>query len=146
MTDSQELAASAEEVYSLLADPSRRPEWMTELKSVEGTGSRRRVEVGDRFEGVSSILFHDFIGVSEIKAAEPPVRLGEEVVIGARFTSVWELSEVGTSRTRLRHVLEVQFPGGPFSWLERLILRRRLQRMQRQSLVNLSAHCRQDPG
>ncbi|MBW3615953.1 MAG: hypothetical protein KY439_11715, partial [Actinobacteria bacterium] len=112
-----------------------------ELKSVEGMESGRRVEVGDRFEGMSSILFHDFIGVSEIKVAEPPVRLGEEVVIGARFTSTWELSEVADGRTRLRHLVEVQFPGGPFSWLERLVLRRRLQRMQRQSLVNLSARC-----
>lgn len=138
MTHSKEVPAPPETVYALLAQPAQRPQWMTELKTVEVQGAPRPVEVGDRFEGVSSILFHDFIGVSEVKAAQPPTLLGEDVVIGARFTSTWELTETAVGRTRVHHVLEVQFPGGPFSWIERQILRRRLERMQRQSLVNLA--------
>lgn len=138
MTHSEVVPAPPETVYALLAEPAQRPHWMTELKRVEAQEARRPVEVGDRFEGVSSILFHDFIGVSEVKAAQPPTLLGEDVVIGARFTSTWELAEAGEGQTVVYHVLEVQFPGGPFSWIERLVLRRRLERMQRRSLANLA--------
>ena len=141
MTHSEVVPAPPGAVYALLAEPARRPQWMTELKRVEAPDAPRPVEVGDRFEGVSSILFHDFIGVSEVTVAQPPNRLDEDVVIGARFTSTWELSETAEGRTRVHHGLEVQFPGGPFSWIERLVLRRRLERMQRQSLVNLARLC-----
>lgn len=134
----EEVPAPPEIVYALLAEPAQRPEWMTELKRIEAQDTGRPVEVGDRFEGVSSILFHDFIGLSEVTVAEPPTRLDEDVVIGARFTSSWELTETADGGTRVHHVLAVQFPGGPFSWIERFVLRRRLERMQRQSLMNLA--------
>lgn len=138
VTHTEEVPAPPEVVYGLLAEPAQRPQWMTELKRIDGQDPQRAVQVGDRFEGVSSILFHDFIGVSEVKVAQPPGRLDEDVVIGARFTSTWELTDAAEGRTLVRHVLEVQFPGGPFSWIERLVLRRRLERMQRQSLGNLA--------
>lgn len=134
----QEVAATTESVWSVVADPSQRPAWMTELRRVDAAPGE--VEVGDRFLGESSILLHDFVGASEVTAAEAPKLLAEEVVIGARFVSRWELvpSADGT-RTSVRHTIDVEFPAGPFSWLERWVLRRRLLRMQQASLRNLAA-------
>ena len=132
-----DVAARPEDVWALLADPSTRPSWMTEL--VEVDASPGPVQVGDRFDGRSSILFHDFIGASQVTEAEPGRRLAEEVLIGARFTSRWELVPSPDGSTRVRHTIDVEFPGGPFSRIERWVLRRRLLRMQRASLRNLAA-------
>jgi hypothetical protein len=123
-------------VWALLADPTRRPSWMTELKRVDAVPGP--LAVGDRFEGQSSILLHDFIGASEVTDAEPDALLVEEVVIGARFISRWEVSASGAGSSTVRHTIDVQFPDGPFSPLERWVLRRRLLRMQRASLRNLA--------
>lgn len=130
-----DVAAPPEAVWAVLADPSTRPSWMTELAEVDAAPGP--VGVGDRFNGRSSILFHDFIGASEVTVAEPGRRLAEEVVIGARFVSRWEV-EATSAGARVHHTIDVEFPSGPFSALERWILRRRLLRMQRQSLANLA--------
>ena len=127
--------APPEEVWAVLADPRTRPSWMTEL--VEVDASPGPVAVGDRFNGRSSILFHDFIGSSEVTAAEPGRHLAEEVVIGARFVSRWEVTATDEG-AEVHHTIDVEFPSGPFSPLERWVLRRRLLRMQRQSLANLA--------
>ena len=130
-----EVAASPDAVWGMLADPTTRPSWMTELVDVDAAPGP--VAVGDRFNGRSSILFHDFIGTSEVIESEPGRSLAEEVVIGARFTSRWEVSSTADGST-VHHTIDVEFPSGPFSPLERWVLRRRLLRMQRQSLANLA--------
>lgn len=130
------VTASPEAVWSLIAEPSARPSWMTELVHVDAVPGP--VTVGDRFNGRSSILLHHFIGASEVIEAEPGRALAEQVVIGARFVSRWELSSDGSGGTAVRHTIDVEFPNGPFSRIERWVLRRRLLRMQRQSLRNLS--------
>ncbi len=132
---SSAVTATPDEVWACIADPSIRPGWMTELRRVEATPGP--VSVGDRFTGQSSILLHDFIGSSEVTEAEPGRLLTEEVVIGARFVSRWEVVAEGRG-TRVRHVIDVQFPAGPFSAIERWVLRRRLMQMQRTSLRNLA--------
>jgi hypothetical protein len=108
---------------------------MTELKQVDADPGP--LSVGDRFCGESSILLHDFIGASEVKEAEPARLLAEEVVIGARFVSRWEIVAAGGTSS-VHHTIDVDFPAGPFSWIERWVLRRRLLRMQRASLRNLA--------
>lgn len=134
----QEVAATAEAVWAVIADPTQRPAWMTELRRVDADPGE--VEAGDRFLGESSLLLHDFVGASEVTVAEAPKLLAEEVVIGARFVSRWELvPSADGSTTTVRHSIDVEFPAGPFSWLERWVLRRRLLRMQRASLRNLAA-------
>ena len=85
-----DVAAPPDAVWAVLADPATRPPWMTELVEVDAAPGP--VQVGDRFDGRSSILFHDFIGASEVTEAEPGRRLTEEVVIGARFTSRWDVT------------------------------------------------------
>ena len=132
-----EIGASPGAVWSHIADPTQRPAWMTELTRVDAAPGE--VTIGDRFQGESSILFHDFIGASEVTEVEPDHHLEEEVVIGARFVSRWELEAVdGGARTAVRHTIDVEFPAGPFSPLERWVLRRRLLRMQRASLRKLA--------
>ena len=59
---STSIDAPPEAVWALIAEPSTRPSWMTELHRVEAVPGP--VTVGDRFTGQSSILFHDFIGAS----------------------------------------------------------------------------------
>ena len=130
-----DVAAPPAAVWDLLADPTHRPSWMTELKQVDANPGP--LVVGDRFCGESSILLHDFVGASEVKAAEPGRLLAEEVVIGARFVSRWEIVDAGGGSS-VHHTIDVDFPAGPFSWLERWVLRRRLLRMQRDSLQNLA--------
>ena len=130
-----DVPAPPDAVWAVLADPSTRPSWMTELVEVDAAPGT--VEVGDRFNGRSSILFHDFIGASEVTDVDPGRHLAEEVVIGARFVSRWEVSST-TAGARVHHTIDVEFPAGPFSPLERWVLRRRLLRMQRKSLANLA--------
>jgi hypothetical protein len=130
-----ELPAPPDVVWSCIADPSARVAWMTELQRVDApTGP---VKVGDRFNGQSSILLHDFIGASEVTEADRDRLLEEDVVIGARFTSRWEITAT-VAGSSVQHTIDVQFPGGPFSPIERWVLRRRLLQMQKASLRNLA--------
>ena len=131
-----DVPASPEAVWSLIADPSSRPSWMTELRKVEAAPGP--VTVGDRFTGQSSILLHDFIGESKITDAEPGHLLAEEVVIGARFVSRWTVAPAGGGGSNVRHTIEVEFPSGPFSPLERWVLRWRLMRMQKSTMAKLA--------
>lgn len=127
--------ASPADVYDVVSDVKRRPTWLRELTAVRG--GRGPLEVGDRFEGRSSVLLHDFVGTSEVVRAEPGRALAEQVVLGARFTSEWTFEEVAGG-TEITHVVDIDFPGGPFGWLERWALRRRLSSMQVSSLRALS--------
>lgn len=128
------VAADPGRVYEVVADLQRRPEWLAELRRVHGPD--RRLEAGDRFVGESSLLFHDFVGTSEVVTAEPGRALGELVYLGARFTSEWRF-EPGPGGTVVHHTVAIDFPGGPFGRLERWVLRRRLAIMQKASLAAL---------
>lgn len=128
--------AAPDEVYDLLADIGRRPEWLAELRRVEPPSAP--VAVGTRFEGQSSLLFHDFVGTSEVQRAERGRSLAEQVYLGARFVSEWELDATGGG-TRVRHTVAIDFPDGPLGRLERWVLRRRMARMQEQSLAALAS-------
>jgi hypothetical protein len=133
----EHVEATSAEVWAVVADASKRPDWMTELRRVDAAPGT--LHVGDRFVGESSILLHDFIGASTVVTAEPERLLLEEVVIGARFRSRWELTSSPDGRgSEVRHTIDVDFPAGPFSGVERWILRRRLLRMQKASLRALA--------
>ena len=123
----------------MLADASVRPSWMTELVEVDAEPGP--VRVGDRFNGRSAILLHHFIGASEVTESEPGCSLAEQVVIGARFVSRWQVRPAARG-TRVHHTIDVEFPAGLFSPIERWVLRRRLLRMQRRSLAALAERLR----
>jgi uncharacterized membrane protein len=131
-----EVAASPQEVYEVIADIARRPDWLTELRQVEAPAGS--VEVGTRFTAQPSMLLHHLPGVSEVVRAEPGRVLAEQIHVGARFVSEWELSPSPDGRgTVVRHCMTVDFPGGPFSRIERWFFTRRVAAMQKASLANL---------
>jgi uncharacterized protein YndB with AHSA1/START domain len=132
------MRASPEALFTVVADPARRPQWLAELQEVDTPPGP--AVAGTRFSGKSSVLFHDFIGDSEVVSAEAPHRLSEQVVIGARFTSTWTFEPAGDGSTRVVHRIEIDYPGGPFSWLEKRLLAWRLRRTQRQSLAALDRY------
>jgi len=74
-------------VYAVLADLSSRPNWLAELRHVDAPPGP--ATAGTRFTGESSLLFHDFAGVSEVVIAEPGKALEEHVLLGARMVSRW---------------------------------------------------------
>lgn len=134
----REVPAPPLAVWAKIADPAERPVWMTELRRVDAATGE--VQVGDRFSGASAILGHEFLGESQVTEVERGKLLAEEIVIGARFVSRWELVASGDGRsTTLHHVIDVQFPKGVFGAVERWVLRRRLLRMQRTSLEALAS-------
>ena len=139
LIDEAVVTAAAADVYDVIADVRSRPAWMTELQRVDAEPGP--AAPGDRFDGEAALLKHRFIGRSEVTGAVPGQWLEERVVIGARFTSRWEVV-AGEGGTVIRHHLDVEFPRGPLGWLGRWILRSRLRRMQRSSLRQLAAGLR----
>ena len=131
------MRASPEALFTFVADPSRRPEWLPELRSVDAPPGV--ADVGTRFTGRSSLFFHDFVGESEVLEADAPRVLSERVVIGARFTSRWTF-EPTEGGTRVHHDIAIDFPAGLFGSVERRVLRWRLRRMQRASLAALERY------
>jgi len=130
----------------VLADLSSRPNWLAELRQVDAPPGP--AAVGTRFTGESSLLFHDFAGVSEVVVAEPGRALEEHVVLGARMVSRWTLDRDGATRTRVTHVIDIDFPTGPLGRIERWVLRRRLGQLQRRSLralAGVAGHPREAP-
>lgn len=129
-------------VYAVLADLSSRPTWLAELRQVDAPPGP--AVAGTRFTGESSLLFHDFAGASEVVVAEPGRALEEHVLLGARMVSRWTLEHDGPSKTRVTHVIDIDFPTGPLGRIERWVLRRRLAQLQRRSLASL-AHVARHP-
>ena len=132
------VAAEAAAVYDVIADIARRPEWLTELRQVEAPEGP--VEVGTRFTAQPSVLLHHLVGHSEVVRAERGRALAEEIHVGARFLSEWELSPAADGRsTVVRHCMTIDFPGGPLNRLERWVLRRRVAAMQKTSMRALQS-------
>jgi len=130
------VAATPDEVYALIADIARRPEWLTELRRVDPPAGP--VEVGTRFTAEPEVMWHHLAGASEVVRAEPGQALAEEIHVGARFLSEWELVP-SADGTVVRHCMTIEFPGGPLSRLERWVLRRRVASLQKKSLEALAS-------
>ena len=125
--------ASAEALFTFVADPSRRPDWLPELMSVEPLDEFR-------FAGRSALFGHEFVGESEVVRSETPHVLAERVVIGARFTSTWTFESTPEGGTRVRHEIVLDSPNGPLGRISRRVLQWRLRRMQRASLRALERY------
>lgn len=136
LEDSTTIAAEPDAVWELIADARRRPEWMPEVRVV--STNDRALEKGDRFEGVSQLLGHGFVGVSEVTESVEGVSLAERVVIGARVSSRWTVSAAATGGSNVTQELTIDFPSGALGRVERRLLLWRLRRLQRQSLVGLA--------
>ena len=131
---STDIAAERVAVYALIAEPRRRPEWLSELRAVDAPPGPARA--GDTFTGMPHAFLHEVIGRSEVEVAEPPDRLVEMIVIGVRIRSSWSLEETA-SGTRVIGTMDVEVPSGPLAPIERVVLRWWLGRMQKRSLGRL---------
>jgi carbon monoxide dehydrogenase subunit G len=132
-------------VYELIANPRRRARWLPELQTT-GNMPQRLLEVGDRFVGHTSMLAHRFVGASEVTEAQPNDHLEEDVVIGARFRTRWDIApdddgdgDGEHTGCRVTHDIDVEFPQGPLGRIERWVLSRYLDRLQRRGLQRLAA-------
>lgn len=129
------LAAAPERVYDLISNPKARSRWLRELEV--GDDVDRRLEKGDSFGGRSTLLGHRFFGSSTVLDAVPESRLEEEVVIGARLRTRWEVEPRADGGTHVTHTIDVAFPEGPLGALARWVLTRRLAKLQRDGLSRL---------
>ena len=133
-----DIDAPADQVYALIADARRRPIWLPELQATDATPARP-LEKGDRFVGYASLLGHRFVGASEVVDAQPANRLEEHVVIGARFRTAWDITPNADGHgCRVTHDIDVEFPQGRLGHIERWLLSRYLERLQRKGLRRLA--------
>ena len=123
----------------LLVTPATWPAWQREIVSVDRDG---RVRAGDVVRGRASMLGFSVFGHSEI-TREPPV-FDEDVIVGVHMRVTYELKGNGAPTTVV-HRVNAELPGGPLGWLLSLFLRRRLRRMQAQTLAALVAQAEADP-
>ena len=126
------VARPAEDVFDLVADVGRRPEWLGELDVV--ISPDEPAHVGTRFVGRTRIFWHEFLGASEITRSERGRGLAEEIYLGAHLTSEWTFTATGEGHTEVRHRIAIDYPNGLFGRFERWIVRRRLRALQRRSL------------
>lgn len=129
---------SLERVAELLSSPSTWPQWQGEIVSVERDG---RVSRGDVVRGRARMLGFTVWGHSEI-TGDPPA-FAEDVVVGVRMRVTYELEDNGGATTVI-HRLRAELPGGPLGRLLSLFLRRRLRRMQAETLAALTAQAEGD--
>lgn len=122
--------------YGLIADASRRPEWLTELREVDVPPGP--VHQGQVFSGRSRAFAHEVAGLSHILEAQDGASLTEHVVVGVGLRSTWTVTTAAGAGTRVHHRLDIDAPGGLLAPLERVVLRWWLGRMQRRSLAALA--------
>ena len=125
-------------VYELIADARRRATWLPELETTPDAPDRPLTK-GDRFVGYAELLGHRFVGSSEVVDADPGQGLVEQVVIGARFRTAWNVTPSGDGTScRVTHEIDIEFPQGPMGRIERWVLARYLVRLQRKGLRRLA--------
>lgn len=130
------IAAPAEVVYRLIADPQRRAEWLPELESADAPS--RLLAEGDRFDGYTSLPGHRFVGTSVVTSARPPLELSERVTVGARFTTTWRVEpSADDDGVVVTHTIDVELPTGAIGRIEARVLTWWIGRTQRAGLRRL---------
>ena len=94
-TESVEIAAPAEAVWSLLSDLTRMPEWSPELERLEWTGGATGPSVGAAFKGHNRIGSRKWSTTGTIVVADPPRELAWDVT-----------APLGLKVARWRYVVE----------------------------------------
>ncbi len=134
------IAAPADEVYARIADPHGRSAWLPELERTTGVPDRP-LEPGDHFVGYASVLAHRFVGHSDVVVADHDAfHIEEQVIIGARFRTAWTVTPTDAPNgggCEVVHELDVELPEGPLGRIERWVLGRYLDRLQRKALRRL---------
>ena len=104
---SREIAASAERIFSLIADPAQQPRWDGNDNLVEAAGGQRVRTVGDVFSMTTTrgnVRDNYVVEFEEgRRIAWRPAEPGQEPP-GHLWR--WELEPIGPSRTRVTHTYD----------------------------------------
>jgi uncharacterized membrane protein len=120
---------------NVLRNPSRRPEWMTNLHEVRNvTGD----QVNDSWEYTYTMLGRSFTGKITVLEAETPQTVKLALSGGITGTQEWRLTPTPEGMTLLRFVFDYTVPvvlGGGLT--DKLFIERQNERQLRSSLENL---------
>jgi hypothetical protein len=132
VTDSVRAAATTESVMELLRRPDNRERWQSEIVWMKGPDG---LTVGDSVEGLADMLGFRVEGKGTTTDLGPD-RYEEDVVVGVRMRMRFEIvpSEGGVV---VRHTLQAPLPAGFAGKILSIFLKRRLRRMQAESLREL---------
>ena len=112
--------------------PKTWPAWQAEIKTVEGPD---RIEEGDQVSGDAELVGFKVQGRSDAHVVDDQLFI-EDVIVGVRMVITYEVrrTESGTEITR---TLEADLPGGFLGGILSIVLRAKLQRMQKRLLNEL---------
>jgi hypothetical protein len=132
---SRPAAATADDVMSQLRTPVNRERWQSEIVWMRGPDV---LNPGDSVEGLATMLGFLVEGRATTTGLGPR-HYEEDVVVGVRMKIRFDITP-STDGVLVKHTLEAPLPSGIAGRVLSAFLRRRLRRMQRDSLENL---CRQ---
>jgi hypothetical protein len=125
---------SAHDALSLLRDPSTWSSWQSEIDAAEGPAP---LEPGDRVIGDATMLGFAVGGRADVVAAGDDV-VEHDVIVGVRMNVRYSLARAGDGWI-LTHRLSAELPGGLSGRVLSVFLKRRLIRMQKRLLHDLTA-------
>jgi len=96
VSESIELAVSAETAYNAISSPARIASWSPELQSVRAEGSAGLV-VGDTFGGSNKNGWHRWSTLSTVCVANPPTDYAFDVTAAGQMVARWSFQIVTTS-------------------------------------------------
>jgi uncharacterized membrane protein len=105
-----EIDAPAEDVFALVADLDRLPEWQTDIVAVRAGSPEPRV--GATAEVTRAVMGRHVTAPLRVTAWEPPRRMAiSSEVQGVRAEGHLEVEPIGPSRSRLGFRLEIHASG-----------------------------------
>jgi hypothetical protein len=139
LTDSAPAAATIEAVMDQLRMPENRKQWQSEIVWMKGPEG---LTVGDSVEGLADMMGFRVEGRATTTDLGPN-HYEEDVVVGVRMRMRFEIvpAEDGVV---VKHILEAPLPGGLAGKILSVFLKRRLRRMQAESLRNLCRYAGSD--
>lgn len=139
ITDSAPAAATPEAVMDQLRTPDNRTHWQSEIVWMKGPDG---LTVGDSVEGLAEMLGFRVEGRATTTDLGPR-HYEEDVVVGVRMRMRYEIAPSGNGVV-VTHTLEAPLPGGFAGRILSVFLKRRLRRMQADSLRNLCRYAGSD--
>jgi hypothetical protein len=139
ITDSARAAATAEAVMEQLRKPDNRERWQSEIVWMKGPDG---LDVGDSVEGLAEMLGFRVEGRATTTDVGPG-HYEEDVIVGVRMRMRFEIVPAGDGVV-VSHILEAPLPAGFAGRLLSVFLKRRLRRMQGESLRNLCRYAGSD--
>jgi carbon monoxide dehydrogenase subunit G len=142
VNESIEIAASPDEVWSVIMDPNRFGEWVTAHRKVYDAPPGELSE-GDSFRQKLRVVGPSFkVKWTVVEANEPSLAVWAGKGPGGSSADVrYELSENGNGGTRFDYCNSFELPGGPLSLPAKSVAGPPAAKQARKTLQNLKALC-----